>query len=73
MTLQPLVYSSKISIKPLVISFLHYGIFQGIWYGMLSGTLLQTMILVLMTSRTKWTKEASAARDRVKKWGGEEV
>ncbi|CAA7404807.1 unnamed protein product [Spirodela intermedia] len=46
---------------------------KGIWYGMLSGTLLQTMILVLMTSRTKWTKEASAARDRVKKWGGEEV
>ena len=30
---------------------------QGLWSGMLVGTLLQTVILVLITFRTKWQKE----------------
>ncbi|XP_022131803.1 protein DETOXIFICATION 29-like isoform X2 [Momordica charantia] len=42
----------------------------GIWYGMLSGTIVQTCVLFLMVYRTNWNREASAAEDRIRKWGG---
>ncbi|KAJ8645865.1 hypothetical protein MRB53_007613 [Persea americana] len=44
---------------------------KGIWYGMLSGTVLQTLVLFWMTYRTNWNTEASKAEDRIRKWGGE--
>ncbi|XP_010251087.1 PREDICTED: protein DETOXIFICATION 29-like [Nelumbo nucifera] len=44
----------------------------GIWYGMLSGTILQTAVLFWMTYRTNWNKEASIAGDRIKQWGGDD-
>ncbi|XP_038979344.1 protein DETOXIFICATION 29-like isoform X2 [Phoenix dactylifera] len=44
---------------------------RGIWYGMLSGTMVQTLILFWMTHRTNWNKEASMAGIRIKRWGGE--
>ncbi|KAI4368477.1 hypothetical protein MLD38_017032 [Melastoma candidum] len=44
---------------------------RGIWYGMLLGTLVQTLVLFIMISRTNWNKEASIAEDRIKKWGGD--
>lgn len=31
--------------------------FQGIWTGMICGTLIQTVILAWVTFRTDWTKE----------------
>ncbi|KAL3511331.1 hypothetical protein ACH5RR_030732 [Cinchona calisaya] len=43
---------------------------QGIWMGMLSGTAVQTVVLLLMIYRTNWEKEASIAGDRIKQWGG---
>ncbi|GMN41532.1 hypothetical protein TIFTF001_010750 [Ficus carica] len=43
---------------------------QGIWCGMLSGTVLQTCVLFWMIYKTNWNKEASVAEDRIKKWGG---
>ncbi|XP_077227647.1 protein DETOXIFICATION 29-like [Tasmannia lanceolata] len=43
---------------------------RGIWYGMLSGTLLQTFVLFWMIYRTNWNKEASVAEDRIRLWGG---
>ncbi|ONK64893.1 uncharacterized protein A4U43_C07F31170 [Asparagus officinalis] len=43
---------------------------MGLWSGMLVGTLLQTVILILITFRTKWGKEASQAEERIKTWGG---
>ncbi|KAK1314043.1 Protein TRANSPARENT TESTA 12 [Acorus calamus] len=43
---------------------------KGIWYGMLSGTVLQTLILFWMIYKTNWNKEASIAVDRIRKWGG---
>ncbi|CAL5338270.1 unnamed protein product [Camellia sinensis] len=43
---------------------------RGIWYGMVSGTILQTCVLFLMIYRTNWNTEASTAGDRIKKWGG---
>ncbi|EPS68503.1 hypothetical protein M569_06267, partial [Genlisea aurea] len=44
---------------------------DGIWTGMVSGTLLQTIVLVYIVWRTNWEKEASAASVRIKAWGGE--
>ncbi|KAK1258551.1 Protein TRANSPARENT TESTA 12 [Acorus gramineus] len=37
---------------------LDFGV-KGIWYGMLSGTVLQTLILYWMIHRTNWNKEVS--------------
>ncbi|KAL6660981.1 hypothetical protein ACP70R_000365 [Stipagrostis hirtigluma subsp. patula] len=53
-----------------VIAFpLHRGV-QGMWGGMLTGVGLQTIILVAITLRTNWNKEASEAHSRIRKWGG---
>ncbi|XP_050213533.1 protein DETOXIFICATION 40-like [Mercurialis annua] len=43
---------------------------QGIWSGMIGGTLLQTLILLWVTFRTDWNKEVEKARMRLDKWGG---
>ncbi|GAB2290700.1 hypothetical protein Dimus_024975 [Dionaea muscipula] len=46
----------------------HTGV-EGIWGGMLvGGTLLQTLILFIITARSDWDKEAEKAQNRVKKW-----
>ncbi|KAF5195464.1 Detoxification-like protein [Thalictrum thalictroides] len=43
---------------------------KGIWTGMITGVLLQTLILTGITLSTNWTKEANLADSRIKKWGG---
>ncbi|XP_078176062.1 protein DETOXIFICATION 33-like [Carex rostrata] len=43
----------------------------GIWVGMLVGTALQTIILLIITFKTKWHKEAIFAEERIKAWGGQ--
>ncbi|XP_065881464.1 protein DETOXIFICATION 33 [Euphorbia lathyris] len=43
---------------------------EGIWSGMIGGILLQTIILIILTSVTNWKKEAEEAESRVRKWGG---
>lgn len=43
---------------------------KGIWSGMIGGTALQTVILLLITYFTNWEREATAAEDRIKIWGG---
>ncbi|XP_028790421.1 protein DETOXIFICATION 29-like [Neltuma alba] len=45
----------------------------GIWSGMMSGLLLQTIVLAIMVWRTNWNKEALLAEDRIKKWGGHAI
>lgn len=45
---------------------------KGIWYGMVLGTVIQTLILFWIVYRTNWDKEASVAVKRIKQWGGEE-
>ncbi|TMW94119.1 hypothetical protein EJD97_010713 [Solanum chilense] len=42
---------------------------QGVWYAMLGGSLLQTIILLVIIGRTNWQKEAVQAEIRVKTWG----
>ncbi|XP_031101377.1 protein DETOXIFICATION 32-like isoform X2 [Ipomoea triloba] len=44
---------------------------KGIWYGMLTGTAVQTIVLIVMVLRTNWKKEALLAGERIKKWGGD--
>ncbi|MCL7044035.1 hypothetical protein MKW94_025351 [Papaver nudicaule] len=41
---------------------------KGIWTGMVSGVGLQTIILLIITLKTNWSKEASSSR--IKQWGG---
>ncbi|WMV13021.1 hypothetical protein MTR67_006406 [Solanum verrucosum] len=43
---------------------------QGVWYAMLGGSLLQTIIILVIIGRTNWQKEAVQAEIRVKTWGG---
>ncbi|KAL6190454.1 hypothetical protein ACLB2K_036851 [Fragaria x ananassa] len=44
---------------------------EGIWIGMLLGTVLQTCVLFYLVYKTNWNKEASIAEDRIRKWGGQ--
>ncbi|CAM0953837.1 unnamed protein product [Alopecurus aequalis] len=40
---------------------------EGIWIGMIGGTLMQTLILVWVTARTNWDKEVEEAMKRLNK------
>ncbi|XP_022966772.1 protein DETOXIFICATION 29-like [Cucurbita maxima] len=51
---------------------LNWGVL-GIWYGMISGIIIQTSILMIIVYRTNWNKEASVAENRIRKWGGHSV
>ncbi|KAK1291659.1 Protein TRANSPARENT TESTA 12 [Acorus calamus] len=42
----------------------------GIWSGMLVGCLVQTVILMVISYRTNWQKEAFKAEERIRTWGG---
>ncbi|XP_021629266.1 protein DETOXIFICATION 29 [Manihot esculenta] len=46
---------------------------RGIWYGMMSGSVVQALVLSFIIYRTNWNKEASVAEDRIKKWGGGQI
>ncbi|KAK9936057.1 hypothetical protein M0R45_012920 [Rubus argutus] len=41
---------------------------EGIWSGMIGGTLMQTIILLWVTFRTDWIKEVDTSRKRLEKW-----
>ncbi|MBA0584747.1 hypothetical protein Gorai_015545 [Gossypium raimondii] len=41
---------------------------KGVWVGMLLGTLLQTVTLIIITWKTDWDKQVLLARSRVNKW-----
>ncbi|KAJ1269567.1 hypothetical protein BS78_07G221700 [Paspalum vaginatum] len=53
-----------------LIAFPLRGGVQGMWGGMLTGVGLQTLILVAITLRTNWDREAGEAHARIQKWGG---
>uniref|UniRef100_A0A803MKQ8 Protein DETOXIFICATION n=1 Tax=Chenopodium quinoa TaxID=63459 RepID=A0A803MKQ8_CHEQI len=46
---------------------------MGIWGGMIAGTALQTLILLIILYRTNWTKEVEETSSRMRKWGGQEI
>ncbi|KAL6494008.1 Protein DETOXIFICATION 35 [Orobanche gracilis] len=41
--------------------------------GMIFGTFLQTVILLMIVWRTNWNEEVAQASERMRKWGGEAV
>ncbi|KAL3637054.1 Protein DETOXIFICATION 21 [Castilleja foliolosa] len=41
---------------------------EGVWIGMLVGTFIQTVILLIITQKTDWEKQVSNARQRVNRW-----
>jgi len=43
---------------------------QGIWMGMIFGTFLQTVILLLIVWKTNWNEEVAQTSERMRKWGG---
>ncbi|CAL1404897.1 unnamed protein product [Linum trigynum] len=45
----------------------------GIWGGMIAGTALQTLILLIILYKTNWNKEVEQTTERMKKWGGHEI
>ncbi|KAF8087389.1 hypothetical protein N665_0588s0055 [Sinapis alba] len=48
---------------------LEYGV-MGIWWGMMTGTFVQSIILTWMICTTNWAKEAAMAEERIREWGG---
>ncbi|CAM8963772.1 unnamed protein product [Rhodiola kirilowii] len=50
----------------------HLGV-QGIWIGMICGTLLQTIILLVITYNTNWSQEVEQASERMRRWGGQDL
>ncbi|CAH1442828.1 unnamed protein product [Lactuca virosa] len=46
---------------------------KGIWVGMLTGTVVQTLILIWICFRTNWEKEASMAEKRIQNWSGQKA
>ncbi|KAK9158610.1 hypothetical protein Scep_005184 [Stephania cephalantha] len=47
--------------------FLHFQV-TGIWIGMLVGTAVQTLVLIIITWTTDWDKQVILAQQRVRKW-----
>ncbi|KAK7852242.1 protein DETOXIFICATION 21 isoform X1 [Quercus suber] len=41
---------------------------KGVWIGMLFGTFVQTLVLVIITYKTDWDEQVLIARSRVTKW-----
>ncbi|KAH7571618.1 hypothetical protein ACOSP7_014340 [Xanthoceras sorbifolium] len=41
---------------------------KGVWIGMLFGTFVQTIVLIIITWRTDWDKQVAIARKRVSGW-----
>ncbi|GLJ22193.1 hypothetical protein SUGI_0417050 [Cryptomeria japonica] len=39
---------------------------KGIWWGMIVGVALQTLVLIVITSRTDWKKEVQSAEERTR-------
>ncbi|KAL6123207.1 hypothetical protein ACLB2K_075729 [Fragaria x ananassa] len=46
---------------------------MGLYGGMISGSALQILFLLIMTSRTNWDKEVEQTTKRIKKWGSKEI
>ncbi|KAA8533690.1 hypothetical protein F0562_031207 [Nyssa sinensis] len=45
----------------------------GLWAGMIAGTGLQTLLLLLVLYKTNWMKEVEQTNERMRKWGGQDV
>ncbi|KAM5557404.1 hypothetical protein ABKV19_024666 [Rosa sericea] len=46
---------------------------MGLYGGIISGSALQILFLLIMTSRTNWDNEVEQTTKRIKKWGSQEI
>jgi len=46
---------------------------MGLWGGMISGTALQTLLLLIVLYKTNWNKEVEQTTERMRKWGGQDI
>ncbi|KAL5567946.1 hypothetical protein UlMin_024521 [Ulmus minor] len=46
---------------------------MGLWGGMICGTALQTLLLLIVLYKTNWTKEVQETTERMRKWGGQDL
>ncbi|XP_073144842.1 protein DETOXIFICATION 35-like [Henckelia pumila] len=46
---------------------------KGLWAGMIAGTALQTLLLLLVLYKTNWNKEVEQTTERMRKWGGQDI
>ncbi|XP_065617911.1 protein DETOXIFICATION 35-like [Quercus suber] len=46
---------------------------MGLWAGMISGTALQTLLLLIVLYKTNWNKEVEQTTERMRKWGGQDI
>ncbi|KAL5560694.1 hypothetical protein UlMin_036905 [Ulmus minor] len=42
---------------------------EGLWGGIICGTALQTLLLLIVLYKTNWTKEVEQTTERMRKWG----
>ncbi|KAK7266968.1 hypothetical protein RIF29_19630 [Crotalaria pallida] len=42
--------------------------FKGVWIGMVFGTFVQTIVLIIITCKTNWDEQVEKARKRIDKW-----
>ncbi|KAJ1393243.1 Multi antimicrobial extrusion protein [Sesbania bispinosa] len=52
----------------IVIGFFFNYQVKGVWMGMLFGTFVQTVVLIIITFKTDWDKQVEIARNRINKW-----
>ncbi|GMY07291.1 protein DETOXIFICATION 35-like [Fagus crenata] len=45
----------------------------GLWSGMICGTGLQTLLLLIILYKTNWTKEVEQTTERMRRWGGQDI
>ncbi|CAD5186345.1 unnamed protein product [Musa acuminata subsp. malaccensis] len=60
-------YLIGIPVGVIMGSVFHLGV-RGIWAGMIGGTAVQTLVLIYLTMRCDWDKEALKASARMEKW-----
>ncbi|KAL9661303.1 hypothetical protein QQ045_026127 [Rhodiola kirilowii] len=46
---------------------------MGLWGGMIAGTALQTLLLLIVLYKTNWTSEVALTSERMRKWGGQNL
>ncbi|CAL5421286.1 unnamed protein product [Camellia sinensis] len=66
------VYSVQLALAgwQAYIAYFNMGI-KGIWWGEISGTVLEACVVLWIINRTNWNNEASVAGDKLKQWEGE--
>ncbi|TKY62812.1 TRANSPARENT TESTA protein 12 [Spatholobus suberectus] len=60
-------YIIGIPVGVLLGNYMHLQV-KGIWIGMMFGTLIQTIVLAIITYKTNWDEQVTIARNRISKW-----